>query len=350
MDELKGPVLRISRAQLVRNILEVQQQLAPSTMMLVMKDDAYGHGLDAVVDAAQAEPGVSLFGGYDVMTSLRIRSIAVPHSRVFAWATSDDDEVRHALHSNIELGVGTLPYLRRVIAIAGAMGITATVHLKIDTGLRRNGVRAEEWPGFAALAVEAQQAGLIEIVGVWSHLAEASDAEDDIAAAEFRSAVKILRAAGADPTDLHLTASAASWWRPELRGSVCRIGAFCYGIRSADGPELAGIRPIATLEATVLDLEDESVRVGIGSLHGLSSTLVGASIATPAGRREILRIDDVSLSVGSWSNARIGDTVQIFGPGDHGEDDATTLAEYLDTVGEEIITRLTSQVGRVIED
>ncbi len=335
----------------MRNIVAVQARLAPAALMLVMKDDAYGHGIETVVDAARSDPDVTLFGGYDVSTSVRIRSRAGDGVRVFAWATSTDEEIAQALGAGIELGIGTLPYLERVIAVATKAQTTATVHLKIDTGLRRNGILSEDWPDVATRAVRAQKSGTIEIVGVWSHLAEASDAEDDIAAAEFRDAVDVLRNAGAEPTDLHLTASAASWWRPELRGSVCRIGAFCYGIRSADGPDIAGVRQIATLEASVVAIDDdETVRIGIGSLHGLASTLPGASIATPSGMCEIVRIDEATSVVRGWDGVRVGDTVRIFGPGHHGEGDATTLAERIDSVGEEMITRLTSQVRRVIED
>lgn len=348
MDELNQPVLRISRAQLVHNIDIVQRHLEPSTLMLIMKDDAYGHGIEAVVDTVS--PGVAMFGGYDVATSLRIRSRAAEGSRIFAWATSAHDEIEAALSADIELGIGALPYLERVIAAATDAGAAAKVHLKIDTGLRRNGIRSEDWPDVVNRAVDAQRAGAIDIVGVWSHLAEASDAEDDVAAGEFHAAVEVLRQAGAQPRDLHLTASAASWWRPELRGSVCRVGAFCYGIRSADGPDIAGVRPIAALEATVIDVGSESVRIGIGALHGLPSVLAGAPVATPAGPREMIRIDDISTSVRGWADARIGDRVRLFGAGDHGEVDATTLAERIGTVGEEIITRLTSGVRRVMED
>ena len=69
------PTLQISRAQFRTNIAAVERRIAPSTLMLVMKDDAYGHGLGwAVEDAAAA--GVTWFGGYDIHTALRIRQAA----------------------------------------------------------------------------------------------------------------------------------------------------------------------------------------------------------------------------------------------------------------------------------
>lgn len=346
MYTVKTPVLELSAAQLVRNVSAVRDHIAPSRLMLAMKDDAYGHGIAWVLDALASDSALNHFGSFDVDTGLRIRERR-PDARVFAWTTSADDEIAAALDAGLELGIGTAEYLRRVISGAHGRGRPADVHLKIDTGLRRNGVRPEDWGEFVAEAAKAQRAGLLNVIGVWSHLAEASDAEDDESAAAFRRAVDVVRAAGLSPRDTHLTASAASWWRPELRGTVCRIGAFCYGIRSADGPEIPGIRPVATLRARVVEVREGEATVGIGALHGLPSVLAGAPVGTPAGVRRIRAVGDVATTIDNWNGAQVGDLVSVFGPGESGESDATALAERIDTVGEEILTRLSSTVQRV---
>lgn len=344
------PTLHISRQQFLENIAAVRSRISPSALMLVMKDDAYGHGIEWAADAA-ANAGIEWYGSYDIGTGLRVRSALGDRSgRIFAWATSTAGEVETALVARLDLGVGTVQYLRLVISAAERLGIRARVHLKIDTGLHRNGIRPEDWEDAAALARSAEQAGHITVNGVWSHLAEASDAEDNDAQAVFREAVQKLRAGGSAPEVLHLTASAASWWRPELRGSLSRIGAFCFGIRSADGPDLAGVRPIGALSAPVLHVHDDRVIVGIGAFDGLPSTLQGTTVGTPAGVRDLLYVRENTSEIAVWPGAAIGDDVWIFGPGDHGENSATTLAERIDTVGEEIITRLTSGVRRVMED
>lgn len=349
MDGMISPMLELSASQLARNVGAVRDRIAPSALMLAMKDDAYGHGVDWTLDALADDTALDRFGSFDVDTGLRIRTRR-PDARVFAWVTSDDDEIAAALEARLELGIGSTEYLRRVVSSARATGNVAVVHLKIDTGLHRNGVRPEDWAAVVAEAAAAQHAGLITVIGVWSHLAEASDAEDDEAADGFRRAIDELHRQGIHPQDTHLTASAASWWRPELRGTVSRIGAFCYGIRSADGPEIPGIRPVATLCARVTEVRQDGVEVGIGALHGLPSILAGAPVGTPAGARQITAIGDTSLVIGRWDGAAPGDRVSIFGPGEQGESDATALAERIDTVGEEILTRLTPAVRRVPTD
>ncbi|WP_194419647.1 alanine racemase [Microbacterium abyssi] len=331
--------LEISTDVFLRNLDAVSARISPGEFMLVTKDDAYAHGLDWAVSAARSA-GVHWFGSYDVASALRIRTLA-PDVRIFAWATSTADEVAQAILADVDLGVGTPEYLRRVVAEAERLQRRARVHLKVDTGLHRNGIRPEQWPDAVAEARRAEEAGLLRVTGVWSHLAEASDAEDDAAQRVFLSAVDALRAAGGAPRRLHLTASAASWWRPELRGTLSRIGAFCYGIRSADGPELDGIRPAAALRADVIDVRDGRARIDVGALDGLPSNLVGASIDD--GRARIVRVERTWTEISGIDDARTGRSITVFGPDGVS---ATDLAEHIDTVGEEILTRVSPLLER----
>ncbi|MGM1016399.1 MAG: alanine racemase [Actinomycetota bacterium] len=341
------PVLTISREQFRVNLEAVMRRLEPSRLMIVMKDDAYGHGAGwAAEDALRS--GVHWFGSYDVATGVDLRRRLEGAPRIFAWATSDDDEVADALLHDLDLGVGSEAYLERVIAQAGALGRRARVHLKIDTGLHRNGIRPEDWDRVVARTRAAEDAGTLHLVGVWSHLSEASDEADDESHAVFTAACDAVARTGDAPEITHLTASAASWWRPELRGTVSRIGAFCYGIRSAGGPDLDGVLPIATLSASVIALEDERVVIDAGSFDGIPSTLVGVDVGTPGGVRRLERIIETTSDVASWEGAAIGDEVRIFGPGSWGETDATSLAERIGTVGEEILTRLAPRVRRSV--
>jgi len=337
--------LRISRSRLAANIAAVRERIAPSELLMVVKDDAYGHGIPAAVETA-LEAGVRWFGAFDVRGGLRVRETAGDRARVFSWLTVGAEEARRALDAGIELGVGDADFLERV---AEAARRPAVVHLKIDTGLHRNGVRPEEWPEFVARAAELERAGRIRVAGVWSHIAEASDAEDDASRAVFDDAVAAARTAGLRPEVRHLAASAAGWARAEFRYDLVRVGAFCYGVRSADGPGLPGIAPAATLVARVVAARGDHVVIGIGALDGLPTTLAGrVDVGTPAGARRLLDVDLVTSRVASWPGAATGDEVAVFGPGAAGEPSATTLAEAIGTVGEEPLLRLSPLIPRVL--
>ncbi|MDR6866148.1 alanine racemase [Microbacterium resistens] len=346
MGVLIRPELRVDDTRFRANLATLQDRVDPAALMLVVKDDAYGHGLRGIAEAA-VSAGIRWIGAYDVPSAVLLREAVGPEVSLFAWVTSADDEIAEAIIGGVDLGVGTLEYLDRVIVQAERLGARARVHLKVDTGLHRNGLSAAEWPRGVETALRAQRESSVELVGAWSHLAEASDEEDDAAHACFLAALGEARELGAEVPRTHLTASAATWLRPELRGDIVRVGAFCYGIRSADGPELPGLVPIASLVAPVVGIEGEEAVVSIGALDGVPSTLAGrVGVGTPAGARPLTAVGLDRIRVRAWPGAQEGDEVVLFGDGAHGESSATTLAEAIGTVGEEILTRLASRVRR----
>jgi alanine racemase len=327
------------------NLARIRATVAPAEMMLVVKNDAYRHGLHGTVNRA-LRAGVRWFGAFDVQTGERVsarRDDGHPDVRVFIWSLGDERDAARAVAQAMDIGIGDLHHLRLVTGAAAAAGTTARVHLKIDTGLHRNGFRPEQWPAVVGEARAAEEDGTIRVEGIWSHLAEASDAEDDAARAGFDAAVAAARDAGLSPSVLHLAASAAAFARPEFRYDLVRIGAFAYGIRSAGGPpaEDLGIVPVLTVRAAVTSIEGDRVHVGLGSVDGLPSTLAGRmEVDTAAGPVRVLEIHPHHSVVAAWPGAAVRDTVTVFGPPEAAGRSATDLAELIDTIGEEIVLRI----------
>ena len=339
-----NPVLRVDLDAFAGNLARIRSRVAPAEHMLVVKDDAYGHGLAPIVRRAWAE-GVRWFGAFDVRTGADVRQLLGPDARIFAWIAASDAEVRVALDLDLDLGVGDTALLEDAARLARP-GRPARVHLKIDTGLHRNGIRVEDWDAAIARAAQLEASGAIIVAGVWSHLAEASDEEDDASAAMFAVAVQKARDAGLRPRVRHLAASAASFQRPEFRAEIVRVGAFAYGIRPAGGPsqDELGIRGIATLSAPVVGTDAEGVRVGVGALHGVPTTLEGrVEVGTPVGPRRLLRVGATESVVEAWPEALRGDEVVVYG---EGAMSATDLAEAIGTIGEEIAVRVSPLVER----
>lgn len=335
--------VRVDPHALRANLTAIRERIAPARHMLVVKDDAYGHGLGEIVRIAAAE-GVSWFGAFDVRTGMLVRAELGAHARIFVWIVATAEEAQLAVTSDLDIGVGDAALLEDLAAADGR----ARVHLKIDTGLHRNGVRPEDWAGFVERAAYLERSGAIEVVGVWSHIAEASDAEDDTARAAFEKALREAAAAGLRPELRHLAASAAGFARAEFRYDLVRIGAFAYGIRPAGGPgevEL-GIRPISSLVAAVSEADEDSVTLDLGSADGLPSTLAGRlRVSTPAGPRVVRRIDPYACVVDSWPTASIGDEVVVFGA--DASMSATDAAELIGTIGEEIALRVSPTIPRL---
>nr|WP_208379925.1 alanine racemase [Microbacterium endophyticum] len=327
---------------LAANIASIRRRIDGTELMLVVKDDAYAHGIVSVVSRAFAE-GVRWFGAFDIASAARVRHAVGDRARIFVWIAVTREEIEEALSLDLDFGVGDAAMLEDVAA--AALDQRARVHLKIDTGLHRNGIRPESWRRTAARAHDLEMAGAIEVVGIWSHIAEASDDEDDEARECFDRAVREARAVGLNPSILHLAASAASWERPEFRYDLARVGAYCYGIRPAGGPSEAelSISPVGSLWADITAVGAD-VTLGIGSLHGLPSTLAGkCEIQTRDGWRRLTRIGDTESWAESWPSARVGEEVKIYGTDAMS---ATDLAEKIETIGEEIALRVSPIVPR----
>ena len=280
------------------NLARVRQTVSPSEPMLVVKNDAYGHGLVPIVRRAAAE-GVRWFGAFDVGTGRVVRRELGEAARIFVWMTATADDAVDAVHDDLDIGVGDDASLEDVAAAARTLAHRARVHLKIDTGLHRNGVRPEEWPAFVARVAALVAEGLVEVVGVWSHIAEASDVDG------------VRSAGGIDERDL-------------------------------------GVRLISSLRAEVTSVDDDGAHIGLGALDGLPSTLGGrVEVLTPAGVRRLESVGEDSR-IAAWPSASVGDAVTVFGGGDN-EKSPTDLAEAIGSVGEEILVRLSPLVPRLYE-
>ncbi len=336
---------RVDLDAFARNLARVREAIAPAEHMLVVKDDAYAHGLEAIVQRATDE-GVRWFGAFDVVTGRAVRALAGPDARIFVWLLGGPDDLADGIAAGLDLGIGDESLLDDL----GALPVPpapARVHLKIDTGLHRNGIRPERWDAALKRLPGLVDAGHARFEGLWSHIAEASDADDDDARAIVLAARESAVAAGLTPRYSHLAASAAGFARAPFREDLVRVGAFSYGIRPAGGPGEAelGIEPIAALVGTVTAVIDDTVRVDLGSLLGVPSSLSGRfSVHTPAGPRRMLSIDATSAVVAGWQDAAIGDEVTVFGRG--GAASATDLAELIDTIGEEIALRVLPAITR----
>src|SRR5665648_1074480 len=98
-------------------------------------------------------------------------------ARVLTWLYSADASLDELLEADIDVSVSGALSLNQVLDAVRATGRTARVHVKVDTGLGRSGVPPRELASLLAAAVAAQAEGMLEVVGIWSHLAWA-DAPD----------------------------------------------------------------------------------------------------------------------------------------------------------------------------
>lgn len=346
----------ISRSALITNAQTVAARVAPAQLTIVVKDDAYAHGLRPVVSTL-SDTGFTHFGALDLETALTVRDIAAD-AFIFTWVFGESDDIEAALAARLDLGISYPQILERVAAAAARTGTTARVHLKIDTGLHRAGVVANAWPAFVNRAAALQRDGSIEVVGVWTHIAEASDAADTAAIQRFERAVEHVRSAGLRPQWRHLAASAASFARTDARFDLVRVGAFVYGIAPGDGigPEQLGLTPALTLSTTVSDVVTRSgriiARIPLGQVQGLyTDAQQQVDVAIHGQRHPIVAVGRTTTDIDvGQADITIGDEVYLFGDGAHGEASLQVWADAMASIGEEIVIRLARPAEHIYVD
>jgi len=343
---MTGPHIEIDLDAFRHNVATLSSIAAPARTMLAVKANAYGHGLLPLAKAA-LESGADSLAVLDVPAGLELRAAGFD-VQLFAWMHGPATDFAAAIRSRIDLGISALWQLEAVLAA----GVTtpARLHLKIDTGLHRNGASVEDWPALVAATVAAEQAGHVELVGIWSHLADASPEEDAEALRQLHAAIDVARALGANPSTLHLAASSAGIREPEARLSLVRFGIAAYGISPFDDESALelGLIPVMTFSAPVVALEDGIATIAVGSADGIhvgSNNEVDVAIGGARYRIREVDIDSLTIDVGDAAVA-LGDTVMIFGPGSHGELTPEEWAVQTGTIGDEIVVRASTRIPR----
>lgn len=367
----------IDLAALRANVAAVVQAVAPAEVMMVVKADAYGHGMVPCAVAAR-EAGASWLGVATPGEALRLRA-AGDTGRLLCWLYGPDEDPAPLVGADVDVSVSTPEQLAAAVAAAGAHHRPARVHLKIDTGLSRNGCSPDRWAELVAVARRAEQDGSVEAVGVWSHFACADEVGHPGNAAQlevFERAVQAARDAGLAVPVRHIANSAAALSLPASRYELVRLGIAAYGIDPADDTLAADagvvLRPVMTLRSRLVHRKRVAAGTGVsygfrwqapqdaelglvplGYADGIPRHGAGRLEMAVSGRRVSQRgavcMDQVVVELGPDAGEGTGDEVVLFGDPsvDPAAPTASDWARWCGTIGYEIVTRVGQRVPRV---
>lgn len=362
---------RIDLDAISHNVRVLREHAGDAAVMVVVKADGYNHGAVEVAEAALAagarELGVTTL---DEAIELRDAGITAP---ILSWLNTSDSDYAAAIARDVEVGVSSVQHLRAVAEAARATGTTATVSMKVDTGLNRNGVSPAEFPLLLDELVSDTRAGTVRFRAMFSHFAHADQPHSpviDMQRDRFLDAVDAAKQRGLVPELIHLSNSAATLTRPDLAFDMVRPGIAVYGLNPV--PELgdAGLRPAMSLRARVALVKQVAAGEGVSYGHewiAPHDTVValiplGYADGVPrllGGRIEVLLGDRrrpnvgrvcmdqlvVDLGPGATDVAE-GDTAVLFGSGADGEQTAQDWADLLGTIHYEIVTGVRGRAVR----
>ena len=359
----------------IRHNLDAVRAAAPAAQVLaVVKADAYGHGMVPVARTAR-EHGVQWLGVATLAEARALRE-AGDSGRLLAWLWAPGDpDLDACLAFDVDISVSSIDSLHEVLARAGHLGIRPRLHLKIDTGLARNGAAPQDWPLLVAEARAAEQRGAADVVGVWSHLANADQpghASVDAQQRQFDAALAVADDAGLVLEVRHLANSPAAFAHPGTHHDLVRTGIAIYGVTplATARAEDLGLRAAMTFTGTLALVKTipagtsvsygstwtapAHTRVGLlplGYADGLpriagnrASVLVRGVRCPVVGRiamdQCVVVLDDVHGQV------RAGEEAIVFGDASTGAPTADDWGDWSETIGYESVTRLGQRVRR----
>ena len=238
--------------------------------MAVVKADGYGHG---AVDVARTALGERRHLARRLHPRRGRRAARRRHRRprCSPGCTCPTRTSRPRWPTGVDLGVSSRAELDGVVAGARRAGRPARVHLKIDTGLSRNGCPPDAWAELLDATEAARVAGEVEVAAVWSHLAHADAPAHptiDVQAARLDEAWRAASARLGGPAPWrHLANSAATLTRPDLHLDLVRPGIAVYGLDPLEAPDHHGLRPVMTFRTRVALVKRIAAGEGVSYGH-----------------------------------------------------------------------------------
>ncbi|MBU8828327.1 alanine racemase [Mycolicibacterium goodii] len=353
------------------NVRVLRELAGSASVMAVVKADAYGHGALPVARTALAA-GAAAIGVATLPEALALRAGGIT-APVLAWLHPPGTDFAPAIAADIEVAVSSGRQLEQVVAAAAEVGRTATVTVKVDTGLSRNGIGAADYPAVLDALRRAEADGAIRVHGLMSHLVHGDDPENpfnDLQAQRLTDMRAFARERGVDYELTHLCNSPAAMTRPDMAFEMVRPGIALYGLSPIPERGDMGLRPAMTLKCPVALVRSvhagDGVSYGhrwvanrdtmlallpIGYADGVYRALSGRIDVLIKGKRRpaVGRIcmDQFVVDLGpDATDVAVGDDAILFGPGTQGEPTAQDWAELLDTIHYEVVTSPRGRVTR----
>lgn len=365
---LRPTYVEVNLTRLSQNFSLIQQKVAPAMVMPILKANAYGHGLIEVARHLEAI-GARYFGVAYLEEAILLREAGV-RNPILVLGGIIGSQVPLFLRHQISLTASSIEKLEQIDQAAAQMGVTARVHLKIDTGMERIGVHYYNAPGFLAASLKCKHT---EVEGIFSHFANADALDLTSARTQLERFDEVLRfyEARSLPFPLrHIANSGGILQLPESCYDLVRAGIVLYGVYpSGELPKTLPVKPALAWKTRVVYFKvvkpghpvsygstwqsDHMVRVvtlpvGYGDGY-FRSTSGKAQVILRGARYPVVGrvcMDQMMVNI-EWDSAYNDDEVVLIG--EQGDQTITCedLAEWAATIPYEVLTNINTRVPRV---
>jgi alanine racemase len=357
--------VEVDFSALGRNLPVLRQAVGAGVEIIaVVKANAYGHGA-APVALELERLGVERLATFSTAEAVALREAGVRQPLIVLGHSFPGDAAPAAAHA-ITLTVDGAPLAEALAAEGRRRGAPSRIHIKVDTGLHRFGLAPDD-----AVALAERLRGLdgIEVEGLWTHMANADEADDSFSERQWDAFAKVANRLDWIPYR-HASNSATALRRPELRLDGVRLGLSLYGISPSEFVPTPELEPVLSLKARIARLvrlepgEGVSygltwrakrpslvalVPVGYGdgwrrNLGNRGSVLVGGRRCPMVGR---VMMDGFIADVTDVPGVAVSDEVVLLGRQGNEAIGPAEVARLVDTISWDVLASLQARLPRV---
>jgi alanine racemase len=355
------------------NTRQIKTLVGPKVQVLIsLKADAYGHGAVRVARTA-LHNGANMLGVATVSEAIPLREASI-HAPILVFGYVPRWQMREAVRLGVTVTLYSSELAQELSRTAVELGQTVKAHVKIDTGMARLGIRAEQIDEIIELIREINHLPGLEMEGIYTHFATADDGDQSYARlqlARFEQILRTLEAQRLRPPIVHAANSAATLSLPESHYDLVRPGIAIYGLDPSPEVRLPeSMRAALSFKTQVSQVKlipagegisygktyvtSEPTRVAVlpvGYADGFrrtpqnwGSVLIHGQEAPLLGR---VCMDQCMVDVSHIPQARIGDEVVLIGHQGQATLTVEMVAQRLGTINYEVVAELLARVPRV---
>ncbi len=359
--------IEIDVAQLQQNIAHMRRHIGTSLYCLPVKANAYGHGLTGIAKIAE-QSGIDYLGVAHLQEGMKLRQAGI-QLPILVLGAIHEDQIVDLIDFNLEFSISSQFKADLVAQHCQKIKKRCRVHLEVDTGMQRTGVRS-----LTAQKIfhHLKQLDCFDIVGIYSHFATADRPHDPFALQQLRSFKELIQDPlfQGQPLIRHLANSGGTIFFPESHLDMVRPSLCTLGYLPEETPvSLQGIRPCFSLKAKVsyfkvvpggcgisyghshtTSKQTRIVTIPIGYGDGYRRTLSNRAEVLIRGRRfpivGTICMDQFMVDVGD-AEVHVGDEVVLIGRQGHDEISLLEIAKLCDTIPYEILCLFNDRLPRV---
>lgn len=376
--------IKLKQGALQSNLDFIRQHLKEGVeISLVLKGNAYGHGIDKMVPMAE-KCGARHFSVFSADEAKNVLDAAKNNPCVMIMGYVDEPSMRWAIEQGVEFFVFSMQRLQLAVDLAKELGTRARVHIEIETGMNRTGF--DDAVMEELISTLKKENEHLYLAGCCTHFAGAESISNYVRIKQqqrvFKKQLNRLKREGFSFDKVHTCCSAAAVRYPEMHYNMVRIGIMTYGfwpsdeiyVEFANRTEIPGkdpLKPIISWKSSVMEIksvkkgefigygtsylahEDTVIAIvpvgyGYGFARSLSNTGRVLINGIRAGVVGTVMMNSIAVNITQIDNVNIGDEVVLIGSDGDNAISVASFSRFSDQLNYELLTRLPHNIPREI--